>query len=163
MEWILNGVWCERYVMLNRTYNEHLSLNVHCSAHPLSVLREGLLKDRIVTAETLRSIPSGRRVRVAGIVVIIHTPPTKSGKRIQFITLEDETGLIDAVAFPKAQEKFARIILTSEVIAVEGTLQRRGKGGVSVSIVIEKALLSWSGRLSHFLEMLREEKPDQSE
>jgi error-prone DNA polymerase len=91
-------------------------------------------------------------------VVIIHTPPTKSGKRVQFITLEDETGLIDAVAFPKAQEKFARVILASEILAVEGTLQRRGKGGVSVSVVIDKALLSWSGKLSHFLEMLRQEQ-----
>jgi len=144
--------------MLDRTYNENLSLSVHCAVHPLSVLRERLAKHRIVTAETLRSIPSGRRVRIAGIVVIIHTPPTKSGKRVQFITLEDETGLLDAVAFSKTQEKFARTILTSELLAIEGILQRRGKGGVSVSVVMERALLPLSGRLSHFLEVLRKEQ-----
>jgi error-prone DNA polymerase len=31
----------------------------------------------------------GSRVRVSGMVIIIHTPPTKSGKRVIFLTLED--------------------------------------------------------------------------
>jgi error-prone DNA polymerase len=88
-------------------------------------------------------------------MVIIHTPPTKSGKRVQFITLEDETGLIDAVAFPNTQEKFARIILTSEVLAVQGRLHRQGKMGVSVSIVIERVLAPWSGSLVRLLEKAR--------
>jgi len=130
-------------------------MNVYCHEHPLSVLRQRLTQDRFVTAGSLRSIPSGRRVKVAGIMVIIHTPPTKSGKRVQFITLEDETGLIDAVAFPNTQEKFARIILTSEVLAVQGRLHRQGKMGVSVSIVIERVLAPWSGSLVRLLEKAR--------
>jgi DNA polymerase III alpha subunit len=47
-------------------------------------------------------------------VVIMHTPPTKSGKRVMFLTLEDETGLFDVVVFSKAQSRFAKLILTSE-------------------------------------------------
>lgn len=137
--------------MRDRIYNERLSMNVHCHAHPLSALRDRLTKDRFVVAASLRSIPSGRRVKVAGIVVIIHTPPTKSGKRVQFITIEDETGLIDAVAFPKVQDKFARIILTSEVLALEGRLYRQGRMGVSVSIVTERVLIPWSGSLLSLL------------
>jgi len=138
--------------MLDRIYNERISMNVHCDSHPLTALRDCLTKDRFVPAASLRSTPSGRRVKVAGIVVIIHTPPTKSGKRVQFITLEDETGLIDTVAFPKAQDKFARIVLTSEILAIEGRLHRQGKMGVSVSIVIERVLVSWSGSLVSLLE-----------
>jgi len=141
--------------MRDRIYNERVSMNVYCHEHPLSVLRQRLTQDRFVTAGSLRSIPSGRRVKVAGIMVIIHTPPTKSGKRVQFITLEDETGLIDAVAFPNTQEKFARIILTSEVLAVQGRLHRQGKMGVSVSIVIERVLAPWSGSLVRLLDKAR--------
>ncbi len=138
--------------MRDRIYNERVSMNVYCDGHPLSVLRQYLTQDGFVTAGSLRSIPSGRRVKVAGITVIIHTPPTKSGKRVQFITLEDETGLIDAAAFPNTQEKFAKTILTSEVLAVQGRLHRQGKMGVSVSIVIERVLAPWSGPLVRLLE-----------
>jgi len=68
-----------------------------------------------------------------------------------FITMEDETGLLDVVAFPRAQDGFAKAILTSEVLTVEGILQRQGKNGVSVSVVMEKVVLRLSGLLSGFL------------
>ena len=68
-----------------------------------------------------------------------------------FITMEDETGLLDVVAFPKAQTRFARYILTSEVLTVEGRLQRQGQNGLSISIVMEKLILPFTGPLSKFL------------
>ena len=46
---------------------------------------------------------------------------------------------------------FARDILTSEVLTVEGRLQRLGKHGLSISIIMEKVIRRWSGQLSHFL------------
>jgi DNA polymerase III alpha subunit len=134
-----------------RAYNEAGSMSVFCHGHPLEVLRPKLAAQGIVTAMDLRRIPSGRRVRITGILVIVHTPPTKSGKRVMFITMEDETGLMDVVAFPKAQAGFARDILTSEVLTVEGRLQRLGKHGLSISIIMEKVIRRWSGQLSHFL------------
>lgn len=132
-------------------YNEAGSMSVFCHGHPLEVLRPKLAAQGIVTAMDLRRIPSGRRVRITGILVIVHTPPTKSGKRVMFITMEDETGLMDVVAFPKAQAGFARDILTSEILTVEGRLQRQGKDGLSISIIMEKVIRRWSGQLSHFL------------
>jgi DNA polymerase III alpha subunit len=134
-----------------KAYNEAGSMSVFCHGHPLEVLRPKLAAQGIVTAMDLRRIPSGRRVRITGILVIVHTPPTKSGKRVMFITMEDETGLMDVVAFPKAQAGFARDILTSEVLTVEGRLQRLGKHGLSISIIMEKVIRRWSGQLSHFL------------
>jgi DNA polymerase III alpha subunit len=134
-----------------KAYNEAGSMSVFCHGHPLEVLRPKLAAQGIVTAMDLRRILSGRRVRITGILVIVHTPPTKSGKRVMFITMEDETGLMDVVAFPKAQAGFARDILTSEVLTVEGRLQRLGKHGLSISIIMEKVIRRWSGQLSHFL------------
>jgi len=143
-----------------KAYNEAGAMSVFCHGHPLGVLRSTLATQGIVTAIDLRRIPSGSRVRITGILVIVHTPPTKSRKRVMFITMEDETGLIDVVAFPKAQVGFARDILTSEVLTVEGRLQRQGKNGLSISIILEKVIRRWSGRISHFLRQADEtEKP----
>jgi error-prone DNA polymerase len=62
-------------------------------------------------------MPSGATVRVSGMLILVHTPPTKSGKRVMFLTLEDEV-----VVFSKAQDSFAGMILTSEVLTIEGRL-----------------------------------------
>ena len=94
---------------------------------------------------------SGAIVRVSGMVIIVHTPPTKSGKRVMFLTLEDEAGLFDVVVFSKAQSRFAKLILTSEVLTLEGRLQRKGPGGRSISIVMSRALTGLSGGLAKLL------------
>ncbi len=131
--------------------NETASMSVFCRDHPLAALRSRLAAEGIVTARDLRRLPSGQRVRVTGVLVIVHTPPTKSGKRVIFITMEDETGLMDLVAFPRAQVDYAKAIWTSEVLTVEGRLQRQGKNGLSISIVVEKVIPALSGALSKFL------------
>ena len=132
-------------------HNEARSMTVFCRDHPLTVLRDRLTAAGVVTARDLRRIPSGRTVRVTGLMVIVHMPPTKSGKRVIFITLEDETGLIDVVAFPKAQTRFAQAILTSEVQTIEGRLQRQGKNGLSISIIMEKVIPHLTGSLTKLL------------
>ncbi|MDQ7783265.1 MAG: OB-fold nucleic acid binding domain-containing protein [Desulfomonilaceae bacterium] len=136
---------------LVKAYNEAASMSVFCHAHPLTGLRPRLAAHGVVTAQDLRRIPSESRVRVTGILVIVHTPPTRSGRRVMFITMEDETGLLDVVAFPKAQKDYARSILTSEMITVEGILQRQGTDGRSKSIVLERVILTLTGPLSKFL------------
>ena len=137
--------------LLVKARKEASSMSVFCHGHPLIGLRPRLAVCGVVTARDLRRIPSERRVRVTGIRVIVHTPPTRSGHRVMFITMEDETGLLDVVAFPNAQQDGARAILTSEVITVEGILQRQGKDGRSVSIIMEKVIPSLTGPLSMFL------------
>lgn len=142
-----------------RAYNEAASMSVSCSGHPLSVLRPALAARGVVTARDLRHIPSGRRVTVTGILVIVHTPPTPSGKRVMFITMEDETGLVDLVLFPRAQTHAARPIWTSEVVTVEGTLQRQGRKGFSISVIIERVIPEWTGQLVNFLKRTGQHPP----
>ena len=132
-------------------YNEAISMSVYCHAHPLASLRHILRKQNVVTSRDLRRMPTGSTVRVSGMVIIVHTPPTKSGKRVMFLTLEDETGLLDVVVFSKAQSRFAKLILTSEVLTLEGRLQRKGPGGLSISIVMSRALTGHSGSLANLL------------
>jgi DNA polymerase III alpha subunit len=134
-----------------QTLREVMSMSVYCHAHPLTSLRRTLTKQQVVTSGDLRTMLSGAIVRVSGMVIIVHTPPTKSGKRVMFLTLEDEAGLFDVVVFSKAQSRFAKLILTSEVLTLEGRLQRKGPGGRSISIVMSRALTGLSGGLAKLL------------
>ena len=137
-----------------RAHNEALSMSVFCHGHPLAAIRAALAAQGVVTARDLRRIPSGRKVRITGLLVIVHMPPTKSGKRVIFMTLEDETGLIDVVAFPKAQTHSARAMLTSEVQTIEGRLHRQGKDGISKSIILERVVPHLTGSLAEILEKM---------
>jgi DNA polymerase III alpha subunit len=68
-----------------------------------------------------------------------------------FLTLEDEMGLFEVVVFSKAQDRFAKLILTSEVLTLEGRLQRQGPTGLAISVIMEKALVGLCGPLAKLL------------
>jgi len=135
----------------DKTFREALSMSVFCNSHPLVPLRNILRNKNVITAAELRRLPDNSIVRVSGMVIIIHTPPTKSGQRVMFLTLEDETGLFDVVVFSRTQETFAKIILQSEVLTLDGQLHRQGKSGKSISIIMERCLLGLSGSLLRLL------------
>ncbi len=80
----------------------------------------------------LRSLRGGATVVVAGVKVATQTPPTKSGKRVVFLTLEDGTGQSDVTFFDEAQRKYARLVFDGWILAVRGTLRRTGAKGVSI-------------------------------
>ncbi|OCC16011.1 DNA polymerase [Dissulfuribacter thermophilus] len=108
------------------------------NGHPLEYLRPQLNALGFLSKKDLETIPNNSMVKVAGALVMVHTPPTRSGKRVMFITIEDETGLIDLVAFEDIQKKWAREIFTSEILAVEGILKKEGKGKRAMSIVVKR-------------------------
>ncbi len=145
-----NPAW-SKYDSALIAHNEAISMSVFCHDHPLISLRPRLASAGIVTARDLRRIPSGTTLRVTGLLIIVHTPPTRSGRRVMFITMEDETGLLDVVMFPHAQTRNARAFLTSEIVTLQGKLQRVGKDGVSKSIILERVIPRWTGKLSDFL------------
>jgi len=60
-------------------------------------------------------------------------------------------GLFEVVVFSKAQDRFARTILTSEVLTLEGRLQRQGPTGLAISVIMEKALVGLCGSLVKLL------------
>ena len=61
------------------------------------------------------------------------------------------------VAFSRVQKDFARVIYTSELLTIEGRLQRQGGYGVSISVIVEKIILPWSGLLSEILRKLEDD------
>ena len=124
---------------------EYYTMDVNCTVHPLAVLRPVLKTKNFTTASELRKFPPARFVRVAGLLVMLHTPPTRSGKRIMFVTIEDETGLIDLTIFPDVQRHWAKEILRSEILAIEGVLKKEGVANRSISIICRRILDDLTG------------------
>ena len=97
--------------------------------HPMEYYRRALDRRRVVTAAALPDRPAGRRVRTAGSVIVRQRPGTARG--LLFLTLEDETGMSQAVVMPDQLKKHRRTIVSSSGLIVEGVLQKKD-GSLSV-------------------------------
>ncbi len=103
---------------------DYQSVGLTLGRHPLALLREQLRAFKIETAATLRGYPSGRLARASGIVTHRQRPPTARGT--MFITLEDETGAINVIAWPQVVETQRQPLLSSRLMTVYGQWQREG-------------------------------------
>jgi error-prone DNA polymerase len=97
--------------------------------HPLSYRREQLRRRGIVTAADLARYRNGDLVRTAGAVIVRQRPGTAKG--LLFLTLEDETGMSQAVISPDLLSQHRKLIVGSPGLVVEGVLQKRD-GSISV-------------------------------
>ena len=84
-------------------------------------LRDHYTKRGFVTADKLRSIKYGRRVSLAGLVLIRQRPG--SAKGVCFITLEDETGVANLVIWPDAFKAQRKIVMGARLMVIHGMVQ----------------------------------------
>jgi error-prone DNA polymerase len=94
------------------------------NGHPLKHLRPLLARNGIKSAREVERCRDGDRVGVAGLVICRQRPGTAKG--FVFLTLEDETGLVNVVVIPKRFEHQALLISTAPLLLVRGTLQVEG-------------------------------------
>jgi error-prone DNA polymerase len=91
--------------------------------HPMAYHRARMDKIRIRKAIDLASIPNGKYLRIGGCVIARQRPGTAKG--FVFLSLEDETGVANAIIMPDLFQK-NRLLLTSEqFLMVEGILQNQ--------------------------------------
>ena len=89
--------------------------------HPMAHYRAELDRLGVIRAADVPRIPNGRRVRIAGCVIVRQRPGTAKG--LVFVSLEDETGISNAVIMPDVFQTH-RLRLTSEpFLLIEGPLQ----------------------------------------
>ena len=75
-----------------------------------------------ITATLLDRPPEKARVMVAGLVLVRQRPGTAKG--VIFVTLEDETGVVNVVIWAKIYEKYRRQIIAGRLLRVTGRVQR---------------------------------------
>ncbi|HXU44071.1 MAG TPA: OB-fold nucleic acid binding domain-containing protein, partial [Thermoanaerobaculia bacterium] len=105
------------------TIADYAGLQLTLGPHPVAYFREGLGKQGVVPAADLESRRSGERLRIAGSVIVRQRPGTAKG--MLFLTLEDETGMCQAIVSPDLLKEHRKLIVGNPGLAVEGILQRR--------------------------------------
>ncbi len=88
---------------------------------PIAHFRELLDRHRVIAAERLAAMPNHLVCKVGGMVITRQRPGTAKG--FVFLTLEDETGLINIIVNPAVYEQYRRIIRSSTGLVISGTLQ----------------------------------------
>ncbi|NVO54842.1 hypothetical protein HW561_03450 [Rhodobacteraceae bacterium B1Z28] len=92
-------------------------------------------------AGQLNVAPEGALVTVAGLVILRQRPGTAKG--VIFVTLEDETGIVNVVVWRKIYERFRRAVISGRLLRVTGRMQRAH----SVTHVIAEEIEDISGML----------------
>ena len=92
--------------------------------HPLALLRPLLSRHALACAADLQDVANGAQVSYGGIVTLRQQPDTAKG--VIFVSLEDETGVVQVIAWKHIREQQRTELLNSRLLAVHGTWQRAG-------------------------------------
>ncbi len=123
---------------------DYRTLRLSLRAHPLSFLRQRLAGRGVLPAEALLRAQDGDRAATAGLVLVRQRPG--SAKGVIFMTLEDETGVVNVVVWPNVLERYRRAVLGARLALVRGRVQRAGEIVHLVAAHLED--------LTHWLDLL---------
>jgi error-prone DNA polymerase len=95
---------------------------VSVDSYPTQYVRDGLVDAGVITVEEAMESGDGRRVAVAGVVTHRQRPGTAQG--VTFLSLEDETGLLNVICSAGLWTRFRTVARTSAALVVRGRLER---------------------------------------
>ncbi len=110
------------FTLEERVEFEQQYLEMTPSAHPLVRYREALGEAGLTSAVKL-SEHVGEQVRVAGVLVASRRARTKENLFMEFITLEDETGMMEVTLFPVTYQKYGHLVTSRGPFLVEGKVE----------------------------------------
>jgi error-prone DNA polymerase len=114
---------------LEETVADFRATGLTVGAHPVAYFRRELAGRGVTPAADLDRLPAGRRVKIGGSVIVRQRPGTAKG--ILFVTLEDETGMVQAVIDREQLKEHRRLIVGAPGLVIEGILEKRD-GSLSV-------------------------------
>jgi len=91
--------------------------------HPMSYHRADLRRQGVLSARDLQHLPDGTAVRVAGAVIARQRPGTAKG--FVFLSLEDETGIANAIITPQIFQEHHIVVVNQQFLLIEGRLQNQ--------------------------------------
>ncbi|WP_353067690.1 DNA polymerase III subunit alpha [Tunturiibacter psychrotolerans] len=99
------------------------STGVTLGLHPMAYHRAELNAAGVLSAASLRGMPDGMHTRIAGAVIARQRPGTAEG--FIFLSLEDETGISNAIINPHLYERNRVTVTRGKFLRIEGTLQNQ--------------------------------------
>jgi error-prone DNA polymerase len=112
-----------------RLYADYHGTGVTVGQHPMAYRRAEMNALGVTRAADLAKVPNGRLVRIAGAVVVRQRPGTAHG--FVFMSMEDETGIMNAIVAPTTFDRFKFIVLGERYLIIDGVLQNQD-GVISV-------------------------------
>jgi error-prone DNA polymerase len=113
---------------LDRLRADIMGTDLTIGPHPVARFRDQLRQAKVLRASDLPFRRDGDFVRVAGAVICRQRPGTAKG--FLFLTLEDETGLVNVIVRPDQFDRFRKLLTDAPLLRVDGVLQ--SKEGVTV-------------------------------
>jgi DNA polymerase-3 subunit alpha len=100
-------------------------LGLYLSDHPLRRITTELAKLSDTQAVEVTSALQDTEVRVAGLVREVRRVVTRKGQIMAYATLEDLTGTVDVVLFPRVFEQARLLFEPDKVVVVQGKVDAR--------------------------------------
>jgi error-prone DNA polymerase len=110
---------------------DYRALSLSLKAHPVSFLREDFRRLGITRSVDLLQVTNGRRVTIGGVVLVRQRPGSANG--VIFLTIEDETGVANAIVWPKMFDRYRSVVMGARLVKIRGRLQ--SKSGVIHTVV----------------------------
>jgi error-prone DNA polymerase len=105
---------------------EQTTLDIHATGvsdvQPIAHVRPFLDAQNVLAASRLPAMPKNLVCKIGGLVITRQRPGTAKG--FVFLTIEDETGLVNVIVRPDVYERNRRTIRGSQCLIVEGVLQK---------------------------------------
>ena len=130
----------------DETVADYSGLHMTTGPHLMAYFRPGLARRGVVPLAELEHRRDGEKVQAAGAVIVRQRPGTAKG--FVFFTVEDETGTVQAIVRPDLFRANRQLVVTSPMLVVSGTLQKRD-GTISIKAESFEALKGEAPLASH--------------
>ena len=97
------------------------TIRLSLKGHPVKFLRERFAAMGAILAEEMPKARPGRRIAVAGVVLVRQRPGTAKG--VVFLTVEDETGVANIVVWPKVFEQYRPVVMGARMVLIRGRIE----------------------------------------
>jgi error-prone DNA polymerase len=127
-----------------RLVADYRGTGVTVGPHPMALVRAACARQGVVPAAALARVPDGRRVRIAGAAIVRQRPGTAKG--VVFLSLEDETGIANAIVLPALFARARAVLVAAPFLLVEGICQHQD-GVTAVRATAVHALAAGEARV----------------
>jgi error-prone DNA polymerase len=134
--------------MAEHVIADYESFRLSLKGHPMQFLRDMLAGEGVVTCQQATTMPSNRRVKLAGVVTVRQRPG--SAKGVVFMTIEDETGIANIIVWAKTMAAYRKEVMSSRLILIEGTVQSSD----NVTHIVARKLIDRTADLYRLSEQL---------
>jgi DNA polymerase-3 subunit alpha len=108
---------------------EKETLGIFVSGHPLADVAEALARGGAVAMKDLRSKSDDEVVTIAGMVTAVRRTMTKAQQQMLIATIEDMTGSVECIVFPKTYAQLQAAFVSDAIVTVKGRVRFRERRG----------------------------------